>query len=154
MSTSRTPGIVLVVIGGLLLGAGVTAYSSASRKAIPIRQRIESDQALLDSTRTELREVSLRYQGFSKSGQEVPDSIRRYEAGTVWKLDKKYGNRIYLLERKERDLTFEMTRLRMREGAAKRRGLVVSVPLAVFGAGVSLAGVLMLKRSRPRPVAA
>ena len=154
MSTSRTPGIVLLVIGGLLLGAGAYTYSGTSGKTAPFRQRIEADQALLDSTRAELRTVSLRYQGFAKSGEAVPDSIRRYEAGTIWRQSQTYANKIYLLERKERDLKLEMTKLRKREGAAKRRRLVVSIPLAAIGAGASLAGILLLTRSRPRPVAA
>jgi hypothetical protein len=154
MSTSRTPGIILLVVGGLLLGAGAYTYSDTTRKTAPTRQRIETDQALLDSTRAELHDVSLRYQGLTKRGQAVPDSIRRYEAGTVHKQGEIYGNKIYVLERKERDLNFDMTTLRRREDAARRRGLMVSLPLAAVGAGASLAGVLLLTRARPRPVAA
>ena len=137
-----------------MLGAGVYTYSDATQKTAPTRQRIESDQALLDSTRAELREVSLRYQGLTQRGQAVPDSIRRYEAGTIYRQGQVYENKIYVLERKERDLNFEMRTLRKREDAARRRGLVVSLPLAAVGAGASLAGILLLTRARPRPVAA
>jgi hypothetical protein len=154
MSTSRTPGIVLLVVGGVLLGAGAYTYSDATRKVAPTRQRIEANRALLDSTRAELHVVSLRYQGLAKRGQAVPDSIRRYEAGTVHKQGQIYENKIYLLERKERDLNFDMIRLRRREDAARRRVLLVSLPLAAVGAGASLAGILRLTRARPRPVAA
>jgi len=154
MSTSRAPGIVLLVIGGLLLGAGAYTYSGTVRKTAPISQRIEADQALLDSTRAELRTVSLRYQGFAQGNSAIPDSIRRYEAGTIWRQSQLYENTLYLPERKERDLKMEMTKFRKQERTAKRRQLATSGPLAAIGAGASLAGIILLTRSRPRLVAA
>jgi hypothetical protein len=153
MPKSRTPGIILLLAGGALIVAGAVAYSLTSRKTAVTSRELARVDADLDSTRAELRKTSLRYQGFAKGMPELPDSVRRYEAGATFRQSQVYDKMIYSLEIRERDLKLEIIRLTKKQAAAARRARAISAPLAGGGALAVLAGLLVLARSRARPVA-
>lgn len=124
--------------------SGEIAARSAERAAL---------QSEMDTTRTSLRKMSLRYQGFLKGASAVPDSIRLSTAGASMQQSNIYRKNITRLEGEERRLKtmMETIDVRVAEAVAARRRSVL--PLAGLAALFLAAGAVLFATERARRVA-
>lgn len=135
----------VVVAAALWRGAGAEIAAQSVRRA--------SLAAELDTTRTSLRKASLRFQGFQRGMDAVPDSVRLATAGATMQQSNVYRKNIERLEGEERRI---LTMLRKTEAqvaeitASRRRS---ALPLAVLAAIFSAAGAVLFAAERSRRVA-
>jgi predicted nucleic acid-binding Zn-ribbon protein len=92
----------------LLFAASVAAaavYGVISlREAAQLESSKGEKEDRLHVVHTKLETVNMKYRGLQKSVEDIPDSLRVYEAGNIARLQKEYHKQIFHLEQEDREL--------------------------------------------------
>jgi hypothetical protein len=154
MRPKRIIGIVLLGGGLGLVGAASVAWQETAPAMSEIHTERTGLETSLDSIRADLYKTSLRFQGFQKNMDAIPDTVRRFGGNIIMDQNKLYRKKILTLEADE-----DRDERRLKKLAAREAELLVerrkkAVPLGVVGLVLAIAGVGTLLSARPRRVAA
>jgi len=130
--------VVATIAGGIRWRGAGTSIGALNRDRAGL-------QTQLDTTRTSLHRVSLRYRGFQQGMQSIPDSLRKAQAGESMNQDRIYRKTLMNLEGEERRLTIAIKKIDRKIDtvvAARRqaaRPFAIAVTVLVVAAGVLFA---------------
>jgi hypothetical protein len=142
--------LLLAVAAGV---AGAIRWRGAGSGTAALAGERASLQAELDTTRARLHKESLRYRGFLKGMDAIPDSIRTAQAGETMKQTNLYRKAIENLEGEERHLVAAMRKIDRRIAAAEESRRHSVRPFAVAAAVLLAAGAALHATARLRRVA-
>lgn len=140
-------GLVLIAAGVLAWSRGVTGLAALEDK----RVALEDSAAAL---RAEFQRTNLLYKGFQESIPSLPDSVRRFGTGKNMEEATRYTKKLRILGFQERDVKLEITAAGRRVEEMKSRALKSSAPLAGSGLAFFIAGLVIARAPRRRPVGA
>lgn len=149
----RRLALLFLLIAVAAVTVALVRWRGGSAEVAALAEGRAAMETELDTTRASLHKASLRFQGFQKGMDSVPDSVRMFAGGVIMQQSGMYRKNIVTLEADERRLEIAIRKQDARIAAAADTRRRTTLPFAILAALLTATGAVLFAADRARRVA-